>query len=206
VGERPVSLFTHEDPTYILGARTYQYDPFNRIDWKATAKKQELHTKVIEKTAHTELIFIGNTRTYAEKWRGNNEQCLERTLSVIASLSHHAVHQDMPYQVMINMKPVGRKPVFRIKRGEGRKHLIYTLEALARVSAVSTIPFEEAVFLARQDYSEGKIFVVITAYMTDDLHSLLAKMSREGIPMFLIMTDEEELVIQKVGRGMKRYA
>jgi uncharacterized protein (DUF58 family) len=207
MGERSVPLFTHEDPTYILGARPYQYgDPFHRIDWKATAKKQELHTRLIDKTAHTEFVFIGNARTYPERWRGINETYLERTLSVLASLSHHTVQQGMPYQLMINMKPVGRRPVFRIKRGEGRKHLIYTLEALARVSAFSTTPLEEAVFLARQDYSEGKIFIVVTPYITDELDSLLTKLSREGIPVYIIMTDEEEMSIQKAGKGMKRYA
>jgi uncharacterized protein (DUF58 family) len=207
MGERSVPLFTHEDPTYILGARPYQYgDPFHRIDWKATAKKQELHTRLIDKTAHAEFVFIGNARTYPERWRGINESYLERTLSVIASLSHHTVQQGMPYQIMINMKPVGRRPVFRIKRGEGRKHLIYTLEALARVSAFSTTPLEEAVYLARQDYSEGKIFIIVTPYITDELDSLLTKMSRESIPMYVIMTDEEEMSIQKVGKGMKRYA
>jgi uncharacterized protein (DUF58 family) len=207
MGERSVPLFTHEDPTYILGARPYQYgDPFHRIDWKATAKKQELHTRLIDKTAHAEFVFIGNARTYAERWRGINEEYLERTLSVLASLSHHTVRQGMPYQVMINMKPVGRRPAFRIKRGEGRKHLIYTLEALARVSAFSTIALEEAVFLARQDYSEGKIFVVVTPYITDELQSMLSKMDREGIPVYVIKTDEEEMSIQKVGKGMKRYA
>jgi uncharacterized protein (DUF58 family) len=207
MGERSVSLFTHEDPTYILGARPYQYgDPFNRIDWKATAKNQEIHTKIIDRTAHTELVLVGNVRTYAERWRGINEEYLERTLSVLASLSHYAVKEDMPYQMMINMKPVGRKPLFRIKRGQGRKHLIYTLESLARMGAFSTIPFEEAVYLAYQDYAEGKIIVVSTAYVTDELQALLIRMSREGIPVYLIQTDQEELSIQKAGKGMKKYA
>lgn len=207
MGERSVSLFTHEDPTYILGARPYQYgDPFNRIDWKATAKNQELYTKIIDRTAHTELVLVGNVRTYAERWRGINEEYLERTLSVLASISYHAVTEDMPYQVMINMKPVGRKPLFRIKRGQGRKHLIHTLESLARVGAFSTIPFEEAVYMAYQDYIEGKIIVVSTAYVTDELQALLGRMNREGIPVYLIQTDQEELSIQKVGKGMKKYA
>lgn len=207
MGEHSVSLFTHEDPTYILGARPYRYgDPFNRIDWKATAKNQELHTKIIDRTAHTELVMVGNVRTYAERWRGINEEYLERTLSVLASISHHAVTEEMPYQVMINMKPVGRKPLFRIKRGQGRKHLIHTLESLARMSAFSTIPFEEAVYMAYQDYAEGKVIVVSTAYVTDELQALLGRMNRKGIPVYLIQTDQEELSIQKVGKGMKKYA
>lgn len=207
MGERSVSLFTQEDPTYILGARPYQYgDPFNRIDWKATAKNQELYTKIIDRTAHTELVLVGNVRTYAERWRGINEEYLERTLSVLASISHHACTEDIPYQVMINMKPVGRKPLFRIKRGQGRKHLIHTLESLARMGVFPTIPFEEAVYMAYQDYAEGKIIVVSTAYVTNELQALLGRMNREGIPVYLIQTDHEELSIQKAGKGMKQYA
>jgi uncharacterized protein (DUF58 family) len=207
MGETSVSHFTHEDPTYVLGARPYEYgDSFNRIDWKATAKKQELHTKIIDKTAHTELVLIGNVRTYEERWRGISEEYVERTISVLASLSHYSTTEGQPFQILINMKPMGRRPIFRINRGEGRKHLIYALESLARVSVFATLPFEEALLLAQQEYTAGKTYVLVTPFVSANLESVLRHMNRKGIPIYLIRTDEEELTIEKVGKGMRRYA
>jgi uncharacterized protein (DUF58 family) len=207
MGEKSVSYFTHEDPTYVLGARPYEYgDSFNRIDWKATAKKQDLHTKIIDKTAHTELVLIGNVRTYEERWRGINEDYVERTMSVLASLSHYSTTEGQPFQMLINMKPMGRRSIFRINRGEGRKHLIYALESLARVGVFATLPFEEAILLAKKEYTAGKTYVLVTPFVSDKLESLLRHMNQKGIPIYLIRTDEEELTIQRMGKGMRSYA
>lgn len=207
MGERSVNRFTHEDPSYIAGMRTYQYgDPFQRIDWKTTARKQELHTRLLDRTAHTELVIIGNVRTYEEPWRGIKEDVAERSISAVASICHQAALQDIPYQVLLNMRPKSRHPVYQINRGEGRKHLSYTLENLAKVNILSSISFEAAVKFAYQEYVEGKVLVFVTPYITESLQKLMNRMRREGVPVFIINSEAEGFLLQKVGNEMKRYA
>lgn len=207
MGERSVNRYTHEDPSYIVGMRTYQYgDPFQRIDWKTTARKQELHTRLLDRTAHTELVIIGNVRTAEERWMGVNEEIVERSISGVASICHHATLQDIPYQVVLNMRPKSRNPVYQINRGEGRKHLSDTLEKLARVNILSSISFEAAVNYAYQDYSEGKIIVLVTSYVSEYLQKLLTRMRNEGISVFIVNTSVEGFVLQRVGSELKRYA
>lgn len=207
MGERPAQFFTHEDPTYILGARPYRSgDPFNRIDWKQTARKQELHTKIIDKMSHSELVIIGNVRTYDERWRGINEEYVERSLSVAASVSHYSTKEEIPYQLIMNMKTVGYRNMYRIARGEGRRHLIRTLEALTRVSTFATISFEESLQAAYQEYYSGQTLVVITPYVTEKMQTLFHTMSREGIPLYVIRTDEEDYAIRKWEKRMTQYA
>lgn len=207
MGEKPVNRFTHEDPTYILGARPYQSgDPFQRIDWKASARKQELHTKLVDRTAHVELVIIGNVRSYPEEWGGYSEEYLEQSLSAIASVSYYATREGIPYQVLVNLNQVGRKQMFHIPRGEGRSHLVGTLESLARIGMISTTSFEQTVLYAFRENRAGKQFVLITPYRTKELDQLLLRFRQERIPVYLIMTDQETLTLQNVGKGLKKYA
>jgi uncharacterized protein (DUF58 family) len=203
-GDHPRPFSLYEDPTFIMGARPYRTgDSFNRLDWKATARRNELHTKVLERTMHSEYVLIGNVHSYENKV-GINEEYLERTISVLASLSHHVYSQNVPFQILFNMKRKGA--LVRIYPGEGRNHFMHTLESLARILPYGTIPFEQAVYHAGMEYQKGRVFVLVTPYVNDPLQQVLAELHQRGIPVYLILTDREDFVLQRVGQEVKRYA
>jgi uncharacterized protein (DUF58 family) len=207
LGEKSVPLSAFEDLTYKLGARPYQSgDPFQRIDWKSSARKQELHTKIIDKTAQAEFIFLGNVRTHEEAWRGTDDVFTERTISVLASLGEFALKNKTPYQMHINIKNVGKKSSLRIQRGEGRKHYISTLDTLARANQFATHPFEQTLYKAQQELLEGKIVVVISPFLTENMKRTIQQMCQKGVPVYLIRTEQEKQFIEKMGQGMIRYA
>ncbi|WP_202080815.1 DUF58 domain-containing protein [Caldalkalibacillus salinus] len=204
MGDRAVQASIYEDPSYTVGARLYEPgDPFNKIDWKATARKPHLHTKLRDKTAHTECVIIGNVRAFQESWRGIDETLVERAISAIGSLAQYATTQNIPYQVLINIRSAGYKPFFHIERGTGRDHYIRTLEALARVGVYASMPYEECVYYAHQTTrGQGKIFVLVTPYITDDIKQLQHKMQRDGITVFIIDTAHENLTLGIWGKTL----
>ena len=61
LGEARAERSIFEDPSRTLGIRDYRReDPFRRIHWKATARRQELQVKVHEPTTTLEVaIFLG---------------------------------------------------------------------------------------------------------------------------------------------------
>lgn len=82
LGERKADRWIFEDPSRLAGVRDYRpEDPFHRIHWKATARRQQLQVKVHEPSTTLETaLFIGvetfprDTETRRHGDAGRNEQ------------------------------------------------------------------------------------------------------------------------------------
>ena len=62
-------------------------DPLRRIDWKATARRGELQSRVYEPSAVQHLYVLLNIDTLEHSWEGYLKDDLERTVSMAASLA-----------------------------------------------------------------------------------------------------------------------
>ena len=77
-----------EDPLRIAGLRDYEPgDALRRIDWKATARRGELQSRVYEPSAVQHLYVLLNIDTLGNSWEGYLKEDLERTVSMAASLA-----------------------------------------------------------------------------------------------------------------------
>ena len=85
-GARPI----FRDPSRFLGLRDYQpTDPMKHIDWKATARKSQLQTKLFEPAVALEVIIALNATTGEFAWQGSNRRLFERAVTVAASVSKY---------------------------------------------------------------------------------------------------------------------
>src|SRR5699024_7671566 len=63
-GDQLTNFSTYEDIQSPLGTRDYSFsDPFHRINWKASAKTQQLQTNIYEKNIDKSYLFIVNLGT-----------------------------------------------------------------------------------------------------------------------------------------------
>jgi uncharacterized protein (DUF58 family) len=193
-GESPVSLSLFEDTLSPAGTREYHYsDSFNRIHWKASARRQSLQTKLYDKVTENGwniAINIGDDTFITDH--------LEEILSGAADLAYFYVKQNIPFSVCINIRQVGITPFYYIMPGTGREHLQKVLEAIALIDVhTSVYPFEK--MLAYYDsHLEAQPFFLLAGQYVPEKRDLLSKIAEKGTSIYeLIVNDQSASIVKK---------
>jgi uncharacterized protein (DUF58 family) len=176
-GENSVPYSVYEDRLGPLGTRDYvPTDSFNRIHWKASARKQTLQTKVFEKISEKGWnLSINLADGYAIT------ADLEQILSSIAEFSYYAVRNQIPYSICINVRTAGSMPFYYIPKGEGKEHLQKVLETLSSINKNNSIfPYQKMLsfyerHLARQPY------FLHAGNRNQEIDSLLFQLAGSGV-------------------------
>ncbi|MFP6675502.1 MAG: DUF58 domain-containing protein [Pirellulaceae bacterium] len=116
IGEMKMTHRLFEDPTRTIGVRPYQAgDPLNRINWRATARTGELHSRVYEPTsvAGATLVLDFHEHAFPEK---DEPVRSELAITAAASLAHAVYETGQQIGLVTN----GRDAADRI-RVEGWK-------------------------------------------------------------------------------------
>src|SRR5579871_1459337 len=72
-----------EDPARFAGIRDYQPgDPMKWVDWKATARRMKLQTRVFAPTTLQHVVILLNAQTMAHAWQGYDLQRLDAAIAV----------------------------------------------------------------------------------------------------------------------------
>ena len=155
------SLF--DDPFFPIGTREYEPgDQFHHIHWKASAKTQQLQTKVFTRVANVSVLFVVNV--------GDKFSVLadfEDKLEWLASYVDACYKEDIPFSFAINIRATGKVPFVYLPLGSGDSHRIQAMELLSVLSiANSIIPFDK--LLAYLDLHEE--LPVATYVMTNNAH------------------------------------
>src|SRR6266545_7210244 len=80
------------DPIRVAGIRDYRPgDPMRFVDWKASARRMKLQTRVLEPTTLNNVIIVLNAQTMAHVWQGYDLQRFEAGIGVAASLLRDGV-------------------------------------------------------------------------------------------------------------------
>ncbi|WHZ00717.1 DUF58 domain-containing protein [Neobacillus sp. YX16] len=199
-GESPVSYSLFEDTLSPAGTREYHYsDSFNRIHWKASARKQSLQTKLYDKVTENGwniAINIGDDRFIT-----NN---LEEILSGVADLAYFYVKQNIPFSVCINIRHVGNTPFYYIMPGTGREHLQKVLEAIAHIDVhTSVYPFEKML-----DYYDSHLetqpFFLLAGQYIPEKRDIVKKIAEKGSSLYELMVTEQSASIVKKSFSQKR--
>src|SRR5699024_30032 len=133
-GDEVTNFSPYEDIQSPLGTRAYSFsDPFHRINWKATAKTQQLQTNIYEKTIDKSYFFIVNLTNEKSSLPKPNQLSsdLEELLSYTAYLTQQATKEKVSYQIAINARRFGDRPYVHLPNGQGNAHYMNTMEMLA---------------------------------------------------------------------------
>ena len=128
------------DPVYILGTRDYLHSTSARhIHWKASARHNKLQEKLFEATEQEKLLFILEVDGFIEN---NDEQALERTIEILASLAieFDTRHYAVGFLTNCFMKAAG--PVF-LPANRAVNHIPTLLEMLAKIDLKKTCPIAD---------------------------------------------------------------
>ncbi|WP_423801570.1 DUF58 domain-containing protein [Neobacillus sp. SAB-20_R2A] len=200
-GHNAVPFSVFEERLGPLGTRDYvSTDSFNRIHWKASARKQILQTKLYEKISETGCV-IGLNISNGHSITGD----LETYISAIAEFAYYAYQQQFPFSLCINVRTAGSTPFLYLPKGEGKEHLQKVLETLSSVSSLNTtLPYHQLVSFYQRHFARQPFFIHL-GVRTEETNRLLLNEAQKGVRLMeLTLAGEDclfgELEIQKERR------
>ncbi len=195
-----------EDPGRIAGVRDYQPgDSMRRIDWKASARRQTLQSKVYEPSATMHLLLAVNVHTMAASWQGFQPELLERLLAATASVGRHAFEAGYAVGLVANGSyPDSDRPM-RVPVGRSADQLGHLLEALAVIHPLTMASLEMVIDREAARFPYGATLVCVTSRMDEALAASLLSVARAGHTVTVISLAEREDEFDELLPGIRVY-
>jgi uncharacterized protein (DUF58 family) len=176
-----------EDPSRTMGARDFQPgDSFRHVHWPATARRQQLQTRVYEPTTTLTAVICLNVATLPRPWEGILPDLLERAIVVAASLAAHAAETRYAVGLVSNGAVPRSDRAIRIKPSRNPDQLMYILEMLAAITGYVTTPMGRFLLRESPALPWGATLVVVTPVITDELLAAIDQLRAAGRQMVLI--------------------
>ena len=193
LGELKGRQRTIEDPLRIAGLRDYRPgDPIRRIDWKATARRGELQSRVYEPSATQHLIVALNVDTLERSWQGYLPGLLEDSIVVAASIARWAHEERYAVGLLSNGSlPESDRPI-SIRPGRAPEQLVHILEALGGIGPMTVTSLASLLERERHDLPHGATLAVVTALMPEPLAAVLRRLHDSGQQVSLLTLVDED--------------
>lgn len=181
-----------EDPSRLVGVRDYRGgDPLKRIEWKATARRGVLQSRVYESSSALHLLVALNVSTLLHAWEGYDPLKLERTISLAGSVARWAHEHRYAVGLVANSSYPGADRAMSIPTGRDPYQLTRILEALAMVSPFTIAPLEDVLEEAARRLPLGATIVVAAAFCPPRLAATLLRLHEKGHPLVLLWAADE---------------
>ena len=182
-GRRPI----YQDPTRFFGLRDYQpRDPMKYIDWKATARRSILQTKVFEPVVSLNVLIALNATTGEFAWQGTNRRLFERAVTVAASVANHCADLGYDFGLISNGVAVYSGKWLSVPFGSSSSQLGLVLESLAMAGPYSVISLSDVLQHERNSLPPGATIAFITSVITRPLAEEIAEMQARGYKVLVL--------------------
>lgn len=196
IGESTAERRIFEDPIRVVGVRDYSpHDSRRRIHWKATARHQSLQVKVFEPTTTLKIaLFMAVDSFQSRHGEVHNEDDFELSISLAASIANHLIiEQRSSAGIFVNTLMADSGLPVRISPGGSTSQLVEILEALAKVTPLTSQPFEEFFQDERIGLPWGTTLVFILSRPRKALVDLFAGLKESGHKVLVLQVSEEEV-------------
>lgn len=180
-GRKAVSGWIYEDPANKVGVRPYeQGDAFNRINWKATARHQRLHSDVITPTFDHRLLVVLNARMMNNHWEGFNQNLFEVAVICAASVAQYSLDQGYQVGLLTNGVIYEEAPFVKIFPGKSSNQREKIMQALAMIEPFHQNDMDQMLNREMAQWEKGMTIVFITAIINERLADRLQIMQKRG--------------------------
>jgi uncharacterized protein (DUF58 family) len=176
------------DPIRIAGVRDYRPgDPMRLVDWKATARRMQLQTRVLEPTTMNNIVVVVNVQTMAYAWQGYDMKRFEAAVGVAAALLRDGVADRHLVGIAANASGSGMEEFQLYVRPSRRpSQLEDALGALATIAPIPTIAYGPFLERIAANFPYGASLVAVTAFLNQDTADDLARLAERGHAMSLV--------------------
>ena len=190
-GEQRGGQRLFEDPTRLQTIRDYRPgDPMKKVDWKATARRQELQSRVYDPSSDLIAMVALNVSTLPHAWQGYFGDIFERAVSVAASLANDFADERVPVGLLANCTWPGHDTAIRVPASRSPGQMTKILEALAMADVFTLVRIER--MLSEERLTYGSTLALVTAVLTPELESSLLRLKRHGAQIGLIYVGIED--------------
>jgi len=163
-----------------------------RIDWKGTARRQSLQSRIYEPSSTHHLMIALNVNTMAHTWEGYIPELLERILSTAGSVAKYGIDAGYAVGIAANGSfPDSDRPL-RVPVGSSSDQLMRILEALAVIGPLTLVPLQTVLDREAQSFPFGATLVCVTARMDPSLAASLMRIAEAGHAVTVLSVAEEE--------------
>ena len=181
LGERRVRRQLFEDPLRIVTSREYvPGDPLNRINWRATARRGGLQTRVLESTSTPNVAVFLDVNTMESRFQAPSEPLLEAAVTVAASIASHAITSRYEVGVYVNEAYRGTREMIRFAPSRNPGQLTQVLTGLAHPQGWPIHSIERVLATEGRSIPWTASILVVTAVPTAALLGTLRRFSRAG--------------------------
>jgi uncharacterized protein (DUF58 family) len=192
MGESRSEYRAFQDPTRPVGVRDYRHgDSLRHIHWKASSRLQALQVKVFEPTTTFKVALFLSVDSFTANGLFSEDE-FELGISVAASLAHHVFEEGSPAGVFVNTRSVDSGQAVSIAPSGSRDQLTAILEALAKVTASSSSPFELFLENEQKVLHAGTTLALIFAKPPETLPLLLSALKENGFKLLVFFVGEGE--------------
>ena len=183
-----------DDPSRPRSIRDYRPgDPLKRIDWKLSAKRDELTVRTYDQSVSNDVVVMLESRTVDYAWHGYRYDVLESAITGAASIAVRCA--DLGYRVGLvanGVRPT-RGVMAVVPTGDGPYHVRAILEALAFVQPLSFTPLEGlATERGTQAISSGSTIILVAGFLTETVVGYLHRELRAGHQISIVWVGREE--------------
>lgn len=171
-----------EDPSWFAGIRDYRPgDPRRWVDWKATARRQQLQTRVFTPTTLNNLVVALNAQTMAHAWQGYDPARVEAAIGVAAALMRNLLGARCAVGLAANASG-GSIETFQTYLPPSRRpnQTAEALALLARLSPIPTLAFGAFLRRVAANFPYGAALIAVASALDEEGADSLATLAEHG--------------------------
>jgi uncharacterized protein (DUF58 family) len=201
-GISPSVLSVFENNMGPVGTRDYlPTDSFNRINWKASARRMTLQTKEFERINESGAVMYVNM---VDGFSVTSN--LEFLMSSIAEMAYFLHKKSIPFSLCMNIRSAGVTPFTYLPMGSGEKHLQKLLDVLAITDFHSpTIPYEKMLFYCKRHLPAAPT-MIHAGIRTSGTDQYFNDLWRDGIHLLELQKHEENAFLEPLKLLKKEVA
>ncbi|AIF45181.1 DUF58 domain-containing protein [Virgibacillus sp. SK37] len=204
-GEQHSRFSPFEDTVLTKGTRDYiSSDPFNKIHWKATARKQALQTKELEPVKNLSWSIVINIAKISPLGNLYNNEQLERFISQAAYISRYLIQQGFPVEIYINSATFNHRP-YHLPLGEGREHLKSILEFLARFEDDGPLLPMHRIYRILDSQTSGSRLLILIGEAEENTNYFYEKWAKGQKQIFHVKNGKAGVHIRLLQKGGEKY-
>ncbi|RSD28211.1 DUF58 domain-containing protein [Mesobacillus subterraneus] len=199
-GSSPSVFSVFEDNLGPIGTRDYlPTDSFNRINWKASARRMTLQTKEFERIHEAGAVMLVNI---SDGFSVTAD--LEFLMSSMAEMAYLFQKRNIPFSICINIRSAGLTPFTYLPLGSGKDHLQKLLDILALADFHSpNIPYERMLFFYRRHLPQAPA-MIHAGIRTPGANKYFQNWSNEGVQFFELHKHEKDAFLEPLGTNIKK--
>ena len=187
LGEIRGGIRIFQDPSRPSGVRDYrQGDPLNIVDWKASARAQELRVRSFEPSSTISVVLVVVVETTARYWEGYSPTNLERVVTVAASVASYAAENRYSLGLFSDRTPILADRPMKIPPNGSPEQLSVILEALATIRPLAAGPMAAQLAEHAHRFPMGATLAVVTAFMSLELMEVIVDLNARAYRMVVL--------------------